>query len=761
MKIRLLLNLAIAIVLIFLTGEYDGQRADIVETLEKQSYDWRIQRNAKIERKNNDIVIVDIDDDSLREFGAWPWSRDHFADLVDRLFKQYKVRAAAFTLPFPEPDNVALRLLQDMEKRLAEGVSGAFFGIGRLQKLHNEFDYDTRFADALHNQSVVLGYIFGEAGRTAAALPPPITFAANDGELPMGALSILSDSWHKMRSFSGNLPLFLRSTGNSGGHVNLFLDNDGIVRRLPFYFKHAGDYYMSLPIALLRQTRDIPHSTPIALKYETPAGGVGDLEKRRFIIGRYEAPFNPDGSGYLNFLGKGGRSVDFHATPGAVFRYLSFSEVVHGQAPENVLHNKIVLIGSSAGVAGGLHATPVNPEMPAVELIATQLANIMQGDTIYRESNTLLYETLILVFSCLLLSLLFVYLGPILSVFLLAAVFAGHIMFVLHQWEANHQVWAMIPLLLVTSGLYICNAISGFIFEWYTSRRLQSTFSQYLPPEVAKKVGASNDKINLEGEMRELTVLFSDVRNFTSISEAMSPRELTLLMNRMLTGLTEAIHRHGGTVDKYIGDAVMAFWNAPLEDARHAPKAVLAAFDMQAAIQKLSQEFVANGFQEIQLGVGICTGDANVGNMGSSLRMTYTAIGDTVNLSSRTEGMTKQYGTPILVTESTYAQCNKSEITFRAADVVRVKGRVQPVTLYEPIGATELIPPERLALLKEFESIRASYTAGEFTTALDKVRAYLKKAPDDELAAVYQARLEQLLQNPPQQWDGITSYDYK
>lgn len=761
LSIRIILNCLAAAFLIALTGEYGGTHLGIIETLEKQNYDWRIKRNQNI--RNEDIVIVDIDRDTLRVLGDWPIARDHFAQLNEQLFKKYRVRVVAYSLPFTGRDDAAINLLADIEERFSSQFSGsqsfAFSSVLRrtLEDLRLDYDYDRRMTETLQANPVILGYVFDESGRVQGALPKPMDFMrADSNAIPEAKMKKLAKEWPSRRGYSGNLGEYLIATQDNAGHINFSADADGLIRRAPYFIRHAGGYYPSLPLVVYQQLykqKDI-----IA---DIESGFLSDDSIGQLVLGNRKAPMGRDGSMYIRYMGDGGRNVDFASSPKAVFPYVSFIDVIKGRAPLDVLDDKIVFVGSSSEQLRLSYPTPVNPSLPGVEILATQLANLIDENSLQRSDSTSTYELMLLIAIGIGLSILFVVIGPVYSAIAMAAVIGGHIFFVLNAWDSDHSVWKIVPTLITVTGLFIINTIIGFIFEWRASRHLQSTFGQYVPPEFAKKIGTSGESINMEGEMRELSVLFSDVRNFTAISEQMSPRELTLMMNRMLTDLSQVIHQHDGTVDKYIGDAIMAFWNAPLHDDDHAKKAVLAAIDMQTAMNKLADELEKQGFEQIRLGVGICTGDANVGNMGSTLRMTYTAIGDTVNLASRTEGLTKYYRTPILVTQSTREKCG-DDIAFRAVDLVRVKGRQEPVLLYQPIGLSRLMATEEQAVMEQFENMRQLYVAGDFQAAAEQLESYRLANPDDGLVEVYAERLETLLKGPaPEDWDGIMSHQTK
>ena len=277
-----------------------------------------------------------------------------------------------------------------------------------------------------------------------------------------------------------------------------------------------------------------------------------------------------------------------------------------------------------------------------------------------------------------------------------------------------------------------------------------------MPPELVKEMANNPEATNLKGESREMTVLFSDVRGFTTISEALDPAQLTLLMNEFLTPMTKIIHEHRGTIDKYMGDAIMAFWGAPLPDEQHAQNALNAALQMQAATLKISEDFVKKGWPAIKMGFGLNTGNMVVGNMGSSFRMAYTVMGDSVNLGSRLESLTKNYGVDIIVSEFVKAQV--PNMLYRELDRVRVKGKDKPVTIYEPLGKTEQIGNETLSALAQYHSALQAYRNQDWVVATK----LFKQLENTTLHELYLARIKQFKQTPPlKSWDGVFNYETK
>ena len=740
-----------ALLLVVLTADFGGQPLlNIVATLERQAVDWRLARGAEESRKNNDIVIVDIDRDSLKEIGGWPWPRDRMARILDQLFDKYRVRAAAFTFGFPSPDEDGLAVFEEV--RDAVGEDGGFAMQSRLRELRRKFDYDAVLAESLDGRQALLGYAFDDSARVEGALPPPVEFYnESQGRISDSQIADGGEDWVFYRGYAGNLPPLLAKAAGAG-YANFPADSDGLVRRAPLLARYAKRNYESLALALIRRADNPGQIRQILTE---------DGENIELIFaGRHEMPVSRGGEMHLNFLGAGGPTADFENARDAVFRYISARDVMNGNARPNDLRDKIVLIGSSAEALRDIYSTPLNSAMPGAELLATQLANIMDGEALRRTFSSDVWAILALTAIALLVAAVSAPLGPVFSFLLIAALCAASVYVNLSFWDDRMQIVNFISPLLVLIGLFLWNAISGFVFEWRASRNLQSTFGQYVPPELAKQMG-QKQSLSLEGESREISVLFSDVRNFTSISETFSPQDLTKLMNRMLTALSRAIHDNGGTVDKFIGDAVMAFWNAPLDDENHAAHAVQSAIAMQKAMQELSAQLEKEGHPPMRLGVGVCSGEANVGNMGSELRLAYTAMGDTVNVASRVEGLTKYYKVGILITESTYKMCEGSGIAFRIVDSVRVKGRAQALTIYEPIGDEHLLSSERRDTLTAFEKMRGEYVRGDFAAARDSLSRYRTMAPEDGLGEVYEERISHFIQNPPAEWDGVTNYETK
>jgi adenylate cyclase len=362
-------------------------------------------------------------------------------------------------------------------------------------------------------------------------------------------------------------------------------------------------------------------------------------------------------------------------------------------------------------------------------------------------------EFLLLAFAGLTMALVLPLLNPLRATIVTLGVLASAVGLNLAVWQFGNLVLPLASLLAMITLLFGLNMAYGFFVESRARKRITGRFGQYVPPELVDELARYPDKFSMEGESRELSVLFSDVRGFTTISEALEPRELSSLMNEFLTPLTQVVHRRRGTIDKYMGDAIMAFWGAPLEDGEHARHAVLAGLEMQATMQSLAQRFVARGWPALSIGVGVDTGRASVGNMGSAVRVAYTAMGNVVNTASRLEGLTKPYGVGMIVGEATRAAC--PGVVFRELDRVRPKGKTQPLVIYEPIGPEEQVDEQRSGELVLWHRALRQYRAQEWDLAELQLLNLQRMYPDRALYREFARRVAWFRANSPGLgWDG-------
>ena len=752
MLLRIACNFVIVIFLLAGVVEVGGDRikVEFLERLERLAYDLRMRHFAGLAEPRDDIIIVDIDEKSLTEIGRWPWRRDRVAELTRQLFDEYGAALVGYDILFAESDLRGADILNELKSELQDDANA----LAAIDYLAPEFDFDAKFARSLAGRETVLGYSFSDSGREIAALPPPAVIAdfANPGQpLADDKLNSASWAWVRTTGYSGNLKIFLDNAAGAG-HIIPIFDDDGIVRRVPVLVKHKNDFYEALSVYMLRRyLAQLMGEMPL-LEAVTDEESDWTGEKyhfvNRFQIAQFELPVDRGGTLFVNYLGSGGKR--------GVFRYISASDIYFGRVSPEDVAGRIAIIGATAPGLFDLRPTPINPALPGVEIHATLIANGLDFNFLRRPADAWFYESLALLAIGIIFAIGYPFFGPLMAMGSTAAVAAAVVWFNLSRWEQAGEVYQLAPALLLLAALFIWNLLVGFLSEWRSKRYIQNLLSQYIPPSMARRISRNRRAFTMEGESKEITVLFSDVRGFTSISELFSPTELTRLMNRMLTLLSERIHSHGGTVDKYIGDAVMAFWNAPLDDPHHAKKSVLAAMDMQKAMRKLSAELMEKGYPEMRMGVGVNSGQTRVGNMGSKIRLAYTVMGDTVNLASRLEGLTKHYRVPILVGEETKRLADGIE--FREVDCVRVKGKRQAVAIFEPLGEGESVRE----FAARFQLAMMHYRGRRWNQARESLEKLREDRPDDGLLDFYLERIAQFADSPPpDDWDGVTEFDFK
>ncbi|MCK4704064.1 MAG: adenylate/guanylate cyclase domain-containing protein, partial [Gammaproteobacteria bacterium] len=437
--------------------------------------------------------------------------------------------------------------------------------------------------------------------------------------------------------------------------------------------------------------------------------------------------------------------------------YISASDVLNKTVEISRLKDKIALFGTSAPGLFDLRSTPLEASYPGVEVHANITEGILDQRIMHLPGYIVGFEFLLLLILGLLLTFLLPWLsatwGVIVSLSTVGLVIVSN-MFAWTQFQVVLPIAT--PVLLITV-LFTLQMIYGFFIESRGKRQMTHLFGQYEPPELVNENSKKMEEITLDGEIKKMSVLFSDVRNFTTISESMEPKELTELINGFLTPITEIIHNQRGTIDKYMGDAVMAFWDAPLDDPQHALHAMNAAMLMTERMHNLRQEFAARGWPEIKIGVGVNTGDMNVGNKGSEFRVDYTILGDAVNLGSRLEGLTKVYGVDIIVGKAT--RHDVPEYEYRELDLVKVKGKDEPVAIYEPIGLLEDVDKSIRQDLKRYKHALKFYRAQHWDDAEREFFALSSVDKDRKIYQIYLDRIMQYRENPPPaDWDGSFTF---
>lgn len=729
--------ISFAVLLIFLMHTIGVIHLGFIDRMENLAYDVRL--NVMMPNTVDPrIVIVDIDERSLLEQGRWPWSRNQLATMVSKLFDEYKIKVLGFDVVFAEKDESSG--LKTLEKIGREHFKANAEFNKTLENVRPTLDFDQLFADSLKGRPVVLGYYFRHGDSKSGSV----------GQLPApafqkGSFDNESIPFVRADAYGANLPV-LQQNAASGGHFDPIVDSDGISRRIPMVEEFQGALYESLSLAVARTALGIP-KVEAGFVSGTAGGDYAGLEWLQ--LGKRRIPVDERVAALIPFRGRQ-----------YSFPYVSATDILTGKADPQVLDGAIVLVGTTAPGLMDLRASPVQSVYAGVEMHANMIAGILDQNIKERPAYLLGAEVVMLLMAGVVLAFGLAMLSPLWSTMLAGAVLTASIMFNLLLWQQANLAMPIASMVLLVATLYLLNMSYGFFVESRGKRQLAGMFGQYIPPELVEEMAKDPDAFSLEGESRELTVLFSDVRGFTTISEGLDPKQLTLLMNEYLTPMTHVIHSYRGTIDKYMGDAIMAFWGAPVADPDHARHALLAALGMIEELKDLQEAFKAKGWPPINIGVGLNTGMMTVGNMGSEFRMAYTVMGDAVNLGSRLESLTKQYGVHIIVSEFTRAKL--PDFLFRELDRVRVKGKDEPVAIFEPIGLVGQVDAaieNELALYREALKL---FRAQNWDLAEMQFINLQKMHPERYLYKVYIERIAYYrAESPGENWDGVFTFKTK
>ncbi len=659
-----------------------------IEALRQKSFDIYQLMHPRAE--GQDLVgIVDIDERSLLALGQWPWPRTVMADMVSKI-TELGGTVIGFDVLFPEPDRsspeVAAKTFQGLDDATRE----------RLQRLPSN---DAVFADAIRASKVVLGQsgyrVSGAAPIARPAAQAPIATLGPDPR------AFLVDFPHLLR----NLPV-LDEAAQGHGLFSISPEGDGTVRRIPV-------------VAVANQTV-VPSLSLEMLRVATGAGVIlikADLSGVRSVsVHDFEIPTDGKGRIWLHF-----------SAPD-LSQYISAIDLLQGRIPADRIAGKMVLIGTSAAGLLDLKVTPIHPALPGVELHAQLLESALTRSTLSRPSYTAVAEIILAA----LLSLIVIALAPKVSagpLFLLGGMIAALTLSM--SWYCFSYLNLLIDYTFPLTSSFLVYAVlicTNYITVSADRRWIRSAFSQYLSPDLVEQLAHSPEKLTLGGEQRELTVLFSDIRGFTAISETYKgdPQGLTALINRLFTPLTKDIVKHHGTIDKYMGDAIMSFWNAPLPDTAHEAHACEAALTMQESLKALNEQRQreaedARLVMPLRIGIGLNTGLCVVGNFGSDLHFNYSVLGDTVNLASRLEGLTKEYVVPIIIGEKT-AQAVRSQFAVLELDHLQVRGKQEPERIFALLGRADMASdPDFIELVERNDAMLSAYRCREWSQALEMI----------------------------------------
>ncbi len=722
----------------------------MIERLDLFIYDRRMEFQPPV--MDSRIAIVNIDEKSLAEVGRWPWSRDVVAALVDKLAEQYKVKTIAFDVVFAEPDTSSgYNTLEALGKNELKGVPGFS---EQIQTLKPMLDFDGRMVKALQGRPVVLTFtLSNQAEAQAKGLLPAPAFAEAD----LDGRSLDATTW---KAYGANLPELQRAA-TAAGFDNPMLDADGTIRSVPLLAQFGDNYYESLALATARVALGATALRPIflrpdqiflpeALRLQYGAAAAIALNTTPRETG---IPIERKLSALVEYRGRGGPD-------GGGFRYVSAVDVLKGRLAPADLSQQIVLIGTTVPGLYDLRSTPVSPNYPGVEIHANLVASILDGKFKRRPDFSPAVNLLQVSLIGILLSITLPKLTPAFSILLTLSTAAAVSAFNFWMYQTHDYVLPIAAALMLILGLSFLDLALGYWFEYRKRHAIARRFGEYVAPELVEKMAENPDLYHMEGESRELTVLFADVRGFTTISEQLLPKALREYVNPYLTRMSEDIRGNHGTLDKYIGDAVMAFWGAPVALPDHAARAVASALQMQDSAHALNHDFLQRGMPPLKIGIGINTGQMHVGDMGSKIRLAYTVMGDAVNLSSRLEGITKVYGVGIVVSEST--RLAAPEFAYRELDRVRVKGKNVPVPIFEPLARDEALDADLRGALARWHVALDRVRSMEWDQAEALVEELHRAYPKDGLYVLYLQRIARYrMIPPPVGWDGATTFDSK
>jgi adenylate cyclase len=750
--------------------------APILEFLKRFEYstlDTRFRyRSTSLTPPDERIVIVAIDQRSQEIFGKWPFSRKYFARMLDALHKD-GAKVVSFDITFDKPD-VTSAPIRDLWARLEErkkhGDKIDPQTETQVREVAREYDADSQFGEAIQRFGpVVLGNFYLSGGEVrgidSVALDKYAEmvqwYALNRKALRSNTgkedfVTLLNNyEFHGMLydATIANIPQLANSENNQSeltavGFFNAASDADGVLRRgslvLPFGRSNDAadlDLYGSIEVQTLRLYFGLK-TEQITVEYLPD--GIDSIKFGDKLVVR------PDWLGrvLVNYRG-----------PRETYPYFSIADVVQQQFKPGTFRDKIVIVGASATGIADLRTPPYgNITYPGVELHANVIDNLLNHQSLVRGFHQEIFDLGLVLFFGLPLGFAMALVPPRLmwygAALILPLVALDYMAFLRGYW-LNFTI----PAMTLTGNVVLVSLYRALIEE-KEKRRVRSAFGQYLSPEVIRRLLLNPQLV--EPRKTEISVMFSDIRGFTTISEKLDAQDLAHFLNLYLSDMTRIVFDRQGTLDKYIGDAVMAFWGAPFEEPGHAERACNSALDMMKRMRELQKQWEVEGKPHLDIGIGLNTGVASVGNMGSSLRYGYTALGDTVNLSSRLEGLNKDYATHILANESTYRSALDSGFVFRELDLIRVKGKLQPVTIYELVGRSEDCSADTKELLSLFSAARILYQARQWEKAQNAFQSILEKWPSDGPSRTYWKRCQEyLFDEPPLTWDGVFTMDHK
>lgn len=705
----------------------------LINHLDHLIYDQMVQLNGRPHPTNPQVVIIDIDDYSVQREGRWPWPRNKMADLVNKL-KQKGVVTIGLDIVMADPEvNSALILSQDLNKLPTKLNSEEEQLRSLLLKIAPQVDHDQMFADSLLDHNVVLGYLFHNNKQVRKGVLPPPLSTPQSQVLYRDNLSL-----HQFKGYDGCLKLFLDASTQAGSVTNL-PDSDGVIRHGLMVESYKNELYASSALS-------------IAMNYLLVEQVILKTQQNKLYgiqIGGVFIPTNPFGQILIPFWGQPGTLI-----------YYSATDILQDKITANELQGSIAVIGSTMILLGDLHESPAAQLFPGVEMVGNMIQGIISQQLVaqydWGTAQAKIYLILIGLFFTFLFSFLSLYFMLLAALIIIMGILGLSVF--LFVSKSLYIPLALILILIIF--LTITNYVYLFIIESRQKRKINQLFGQYVPEDYVKELVELPDQSSMEGQERNMTVLFIDIRSFTSISEDLDASSVKQLLNTFFTPITEIIFSFRGTIDKYVGDMIVAFWGAPIQDEEHAYHAINCSLSIVKQLPEINATMRENNLPAVNIGVGLATGLMNVGDMGSAFRRSYTVIGDTVNLASRLQDLTKFYQITILVSDGT--RIGQDQFVWRTVDKITVKGRKTGLTIYQPLGKVDELSEELRIELEEYHKALYDYYAQNWSSA-EKKFAMLKTKPSNlYLYQIYLERIKVFRENPPpSNWNGIYIHHFK
>lgn len=715
-----------------------------LDLMDLKTVDVRFQTRAKI-TPGPEVVLAVIDEKSLAQEGKWIWPRSIIADLISKL-SDAGSKVIGFDVGFLEPDDP--RLIPTIE-----GIQGQLTNLNidndtiqnYLEMIKHEADNDRLLADAIQNSKakVVLGYFFQTDEESLELVDEDEYFQHQEN---------IRGSRHKFVRFASeeaqgvpfieatvpqsNIQL-ISEASEYAGCFNFFPDWDGTVRRMPSVIRFDEDLYAPLSLMAISAYLDSP-----------PSVVVSDYGVMELNIGDLYIPTDELGFILINYRGKE-----------KTFPHISVTDILREEVPPEMLKDKIVLVGATATGIYDMRVTPFASVYPGLEIHANVVDSILSQDFLFQPEWSAIFDLTAIIVSGVFLGLVLPMVGAIPGAVSAAVVFFGYMFLCQYLFSTQGWILNLVYPLSVILLLYLSITMYRYLVENKQKRFIKDAFSTYMAPSVVKQLIDSGQNLELGGEEREITAFFSDVQGFTSISEKLTPHELVELLNEYLTEMTDIILEHEGTVDKFEGDAIIAFFGAPNILPNHAERASLTTIEMQKRLGQLREKWEVENKPMLYMRIGLCTGPAVVGNMGSKNRMDYTMMGDTVNTAARLEGVNKVYSTFSMIADETY-KAKGDRVATRELDSINVVGKAEPVTIYQILGYPEDMDEKASETGKYYTKGLAAYRDRRWDEAISHFEKALDITPDDGPSRTLQTRCQEYKEDPPpEDWNG--SYTMK